>query len=164
MRMPSLQRRAVKGFSLLELLASAVILGLLATVAVPFVETAVRREKEHDLRVALRSLRQAIDAYKEASASGRIPLGEGQSGYPPELTALTEGVTDLAHPGGPPLYFLRRIPRDPFSPDSTIAAIDTWRKRSFASDAEHPKEGDDVFDVYSGSTQMGLNGVRYNEW
>jgi general secretion pathway protein G len=148
----------------MELLASAAIIGLLATVAVPFVETAVKREKEHALRIALHNLRQAIDAYKEASASGRIPLAEGQSGYPPTLTALTGGVSDLAHPNGPPLYFLRRIPRDPFSPDSTMAAIDTWRKRSFASDAEHPKEGDDVFDVYSSSTQIGLNGVRYNEW
>lgn len=152
------------GFSLMELLASAVILGLLATVAVPFVETVVKREKEHELRIALRSLRQAIDAYKEASAAGRIPLPDGKSGYPPTLLALTGGVMDLAHPAGPPLYFLRRIPRDPFFPDRTVSAADTWRKRSFASDADHPAEGDDVFDVFSGSTQMGTNGVRYSEW
>lgn len=158
------RRRAMQGFSLMELLASAVILGLLASVAVPFVETTVRRQKEHDLRVALRDLRQAIDAYKEASSSGKIAVLEGQSGYPPTLVALTAGVPDLSHPNGPPLVFLRRIPRDPFFPDASVAAADTWLKRSYASEPAHPKSGDDVFDVYSSSQQIGLNGVGYNEW
>ena len=154
----------MQGFSLMELLASAVILGLLASVAVPFVETAVKREKEHNLRIALRDLRQAIDAYKDAASAGKIAVADGQSGYPPSLTALTAGVVDLSHPQGPPLYFLRRIPRDPFFPDSSVAAANTWLLRSYASDVAHPKPGDDVFDVYSSSTLTGLNGVEYSEW
>jgi len=156
--------RGQRGFSLIELLASAMILGLLATVAVPFVETAVRREKERDLRIALRDLRQGIDAYKAASEDGRIALAQGQSGYPPTLAELTAGVTNAQNPTGPKLYFLRRIPRDPFAADLTVPAADTWRLRSFASSAAQPRPGDDVYDVTSNSTLTGLNGVRYDEW
>ncbi|HTD05252.1 type II secretion system protein [Undibacterium sp.] len=160
----SYPRRRIAGFSLIELMASAAILGLLATVAVPFVETTVKRQKEHELRLALNNIRQAIDAYKLASAGGHIATKPEQSGYPPSLTELVGGVTDLARPGGPKLYFLRSIPRDPFFADGSVAAIDTWGKRSYDSPPDHPREGDDVFDVYSTSAQTGLNGVPYQEW
>jgi general secretion pathway protein G len=152
------------GFSLIELLVAAAILGLLATVAMPMAELTIRREKEHELRVALRDIRQGIDAYKVAASSGKIALQTGQSGYPPALTDLVSGVTDATNPSGPKLYFLRRIPRDPFYPDTTAAAPDTWGKRSYDSSPDAPRAGDDVFDVYSQSTQSGLNGVAYNEW
>lgn len=153
-----------RGFSLLELLATAAIIGLLATVAVPFVETTVKRQKERELRVALRDIREAIDAYKRAVSTGHIATKTGLSGYPPSLTELAGGVTDLAHANGPKLYFLRRIPRDPFFADSTVGAIDTWGQRSFVSEPESPVAGDDVFDVYSLSPKTGLNGVPYREW
>lgn len=152
------------GFSFIELLASAAILGLLASIAVPFVETTVRRQKEHDLRIALREIRQGIDAYKQATVTGRIASLPAQSGYPPSLTELVAGVDDLAHVGGPKLYFLRRVPRDPFFQDGSVSAIDTWGLRSFESSAERPRSGNDVFDVYSLSSQTGLNGVPYVEW
>lgn len=156
--------RRMAGFSFIELLASATILGLLATIAVPFVETTVKRQKEHDLHLALREIRQGIDAYKQATASGRIASLPEQSGYPPSLTELVAGADDLAHIGGPKLYFLRRVPRDPFFPDPTVVAIDTWGLRSFASAPDRPRAGNDVFDVYSLSSKTGLNGVAYAQW
>lgn len=152
------------GFSLIELLVSAAILGLLATVAMPMAELTKKREKEHQLRLALRDIRQAIDAYKVASSTGKIALLPGQSGYPPSLVELVGGVTDASNPNGSKLYFLRRIPRDPFYADQATPAIDTWGKRSYDSPPDSPREGNDVFDVYSTSTQSGLNGVPYKEW
>jgi general secretion pathway protein G len=152
------------GFSLVELLVSAAIMGVLASVAMPLVEISVRRQKEHDLRIALQEIRRGIDAYKAASASGQIAVEQGQSGYPPTLGHLAAGVANVQHPGASPLYFLRRIPRDPFYADKTKPAIKTWALRSFDSSPERPRPGSDVFDVYSTSTQTGLNGVPYVEW
>jgi len=154
----------VRGFSLVELLVSVAIVGLLATVAMPLAEVTVKRQKEQELRRALIDIRQAIDAYKTAAASGRITVIPGHSGYPPTLTDLVMGVTDATSTTSQKIYFLRRIPRDPFYPDTTTPAIDTWGKRSFASPPDKPAEGDDVFDVYSLSTDTGLNGVLYSEW
>ncbi|NVD69561.1 prepilin-type N-terminal cleavage/methylation domain-containing protein [Duganella sp. BJB1802] len=156
--------RASQGFSLIELLAAAAILGLLATVAVPFVETSIKRQKEQGLRIALRDIRQGIDAYKKAVVDGQIKLADiDASGYPATLTDLVAGAPNEKN-GGKPLYFLRRIPRDPFYADASAAAIDTWGLRSFASSDKNPAKGKDVFDVYSTSDATGLNGVPYREW
>lgn len=153
-----------RGFSFIELLASAAIVGLLASIAVPMVQTTVKRQKERELRIALREIRQGIDAYKQAAMAGRILVPQDQSGYPHSLMDLVQGVEDASRPEHPKLYFLRRIPRDPFHPDPKARAVDTWGKRSFASPPDKPEEGDDVFDVYPLSTQTGLNGVPYREW
>lgn len=161
--MKCVARRRIAGFSLIELLAAAAILGVLASVAVPVIETSMRRQKEQALRIALRDIRGGIDAYKQAVDSGRIAADSDESGYPPMLTDLVAGVEDQQNKNGPKLYFLRRIPRDPFA-DHSISAIDTWGKRSFDSPPESPQEGDDVFDVYSQSELTGLNGVPYEEW
>jgi len=150
------------GFTLVELLASAAIIGLLATVAVPMVQTTVKRQKERELRIALRDIRQAIDAYKQATVAGRIILSPEDNGYPPNLAALVDGVDDATRPGMR-LRFLRRIPRDPFQP-ATQKPVDTWGKRSFESSAELPQAGVDVYDVYSKSTLTGLNSIPYREW
>lgn len=152
------------GFSLIELVIAATILGILATVAVPVVETTVRREKERELRQALRDIRNAIDAYKLAAAGGHIAMQLGDSGYPPNLQALAIGVDDQANKGGAKLYFLRRIPRDPFAADASVSAADMWGKRSFDSPPDAPHEGIDVFDVYSMSPLVGMNGQAYREW
>lgn len=152
------------GFSLIELLAAAAILGVLATVAVPVIETTVRREKERELRQALRDIRRGIDAYKQAAATGHILVSNADSGYPPKLEDLVIGVQDEKNKAGPRLYFLRRIPRDPFFSNRSVPAADTWGKRSYDSPPESPKAGADVFDVYSTSGQTGLNGVPYAEW
>ncbi|MCG2583856.1 type II secretion system protein [Massilia sp. TS11] len=156
--------RKMLGFSLVELLVSAAILGLLASVAMPLAELSVKRQKEAQLRQALREIRAGIDAYKQAASSHRITLVQGQSGYPPTLVDLVAGVKDAGNPDGPKLYFLRRIPRDPFNDDDSKPASDTWGKRSFASGPDNPVDGDDVFDVYSLSAGVGINGVAYKEW
>jgi general secretion pathway protein G len=118
-----------RGFSYVELLVSVAILGLLAAMAMPLAETTVRRQKETELKLALRQIRQGLDAYKQAAAAGKIAQNNGDSGYPPSLTELVSGVNDLSNPGKQ-LYFLRRIPADPFAADATQAAIDTWGKRA----------------------------------
>ena len=155
---------ACRGFSLIELLAASAILAVLATVAVPVIETTVRREHEQQLRRALRDIREAIDAYKHAADAGKIEVSSGESGYPHSLEDLVAGVVNKEHPDGPRLYFIRRIPRDPMLPDNTVSAIDSWGKRSFESPPDAPTEGSDVFDVYSTSSQTGLGGVPYAQW
>jgi general secretion pathway protein G len=153
-----------RGFSLIELVVAVAIIGVLASVAMPLVEVTARREKEADLRSALRDIRQAIDAYKTAAESGRIAMATGDSGYPKGLEQLVAGVEDAQNKGGPKLYFLRRIPRDPFNTDPAVPALKSWGLRSYASPPDKPKAGDDVYDVYSTSTGTGLNGVPYKEW
>lgn len=154
----------IRGFSLVELLVSVAILATLAMVAMPLAEATIKRKKEHELRLALQTIRQAIDAYKQATQNGNIVLQPGQSGYPPSLLDLTAGVPDAKQQGNKQLFFLRRIPRDPFNANLNTSAIDTWGKRSYASSADSPREGDDVFDVYSLTTATGVNGLRYAEW
>lgn len=140
------------------------LLGVLALIAVPSAQLAVQREKEKELRLALREIREAIDAYKRASDQGRMPLKVGQSGYPASLDELAEGVEDTKSPGRGRLYFLRRLPRDPMHPDPDVPAAETWGKRSYNSPPEEPAEGEDVFDVYSLSGKVGLNGIPYAKW
>lgn len=153
-----------RGFTLVELVITVAIVGLLATAAFPLAEMAARRSKEQDLRLALREIRGAIDAYKLAHDRGRIERVVGETGYPPDLDLLVDGVEDVADPEGSMMYFLRRVPRDPFYPDVTASASATWGLRSYDSPPDDPQPGDDVFDVYSLSPRTGLNGVPYREW
>jgi general secretion pathway protein G len=151
------------GFSLIELLVTLAILAVLATVAIPVAETAVQRNRERELREALRSIRQAIDAYKDAVDDGLIVRNADQSGYPPSLKVLVDGVPNAKSPTRRTLYFLRRIPRDPFS-EADIPAESTWGIRSYASPADAPASGADVYDIYSRSNRTGLNNIPYRLW
>jgi general secretion pathway protein G len=157
-------RRQTQGFTLIELVVTVAIVGILASIAVPLGEVSVRRAKEQELRSALRQIRTALDAYKQATQDGRVIRRADASGYPRSLEELDSGVADAKSPTQNKIYFMRRLPRDPFYPDPAVSAAETWGKRAYASPPDAPAEGEDVFDVYSRSTQVGLNGVAYREW
>jgi general secretion pathway protein G len=156
-------RRRCRAFTLIELVVTVAIVGLLASATVPLGQLAVERGKEQDLRAALREIREAIDAYKRAADEGRVARRADESGYPRRLEALVDGVEDLKRPDKRKIYFLRRIPRDPFA-DPAGSPAQTWGKRSYASPANAPVEGEDVFDVYSRAPGTGLNGIAYRQW
>lgn len=159
-----------KGFTLIELMIVVAIMAILATSAMPLRELMVKREKEQELRTSLRQIRMAIDAYKQASDDGRIEKDADESGYPPKLEDLYMGVVDIKSTEKKNIYFLRRIPRDPMFKTMDVAGIEevpdveTWGTRSYESAPDEPREGDDVFDVFSLSEEKGTNGMAYNEW
>jgi general secretion pathway protein G len=147
----------MKGFTLIEMVIAAAIVALLASVALPLAEVTVQRNKEQDLRRSLREVRGAIDAYKRANDEGRIERKVDRSGFPPSLEVLVEGVKDAKSPKDEKIFFLRRVPRDPLTGEK-------WGVRSYASAADSPQAGDDVYDVFTRSPAVGLNGVPYKEW
>jgi general secretion pathway protein G len=156
-------QRRLRGFTFIELAVTVAIVGLLASVAAPLAHLAVQRTKEQELRTGLRQIRTAIDAYKRAADEGRVAKKADETGYPRALEVLVEGVEDLKHPDRRKIYFLRRVPRDPFA-EPTVGAAETWGRRSYASPPQSPVEGGDVFDVYSRTAGAGLNGIAYREW
>jgi len=155
---------SARGFTLIEVVVTLGIVAVLALMATPLIEVVSQRQKENELRTSLRTIRSAIDDYYQAGEDKKIEVSADSSGYPPNLDVLVKGVPDITKPNKPPIYFLRRMPRDPFHPDPNTAAEKTWGKRSYESAADDPKEGDDVYDVYSLSAAVGLNGVPYRQW
>ena len=152
------------GFTFIELLITLAIIAVLASIIYPMAEINRQRERERELRTALREIRAALDAYKQVGDEGRILRNAGESGYPKSLQDLVLGVENVKDPARRRLYFLRRIPRDPTFPDAAIPPHLTWGLRSYASPPDKPAAGVDVFDIHSRSTGVGLNGVPYREW
>jgi general secretion pathway protein G len=156
--------RPDQGFTIIELLVTIVIIGVLASAIFPMAELSIKRSKEQELRLALREIRTALDAYRQAVEDGKIQKKAGESGYPRRLEDLVDGVPDAKNPKGGKIILLRRIPRDPLVDESSTPDSQTWGKRSYISTRENPREGDDVFDVYSLAPGTGMNGLAYREW
>jgi len=156
--------KAPRGFTLIELLVTLVLVGLLASISVPLYEVTSTRLREAELRAALRQIRTAIDAYKSAVDAGLIVKGATESGYPPSLEVLVQGIDTQNLGIGRRLVFLRQVPRDPFFLEQATPAAQQWATRSYGSGPDDPQPGDDVYDVASRSARVGLNGIHYREW
>lgn len=158
-----LMRARTSGLTLIEMVITVAIIGLLVSIAAPLTEIVIQRSREQELKAALMTLRTAIDAYKEAADNGRVERSLDDSGYPLSLEQLVNGVTDKRSPSGAKLYFLRRIPRDPFA-DPTQPPARSWGLRAYDSPPDAPREGKDVYDVYSRAEGKALDGSAYREW
>jgi len=146
------------GFTLLELIIACALLMVLATAALPTAKLTIRREKEVELRLALREIRTAIDRYKDAADRNLFRIELGSEGYPPDLETLVQGIT-IGPTGDRRLRFLRSIPMDP------MTGKKDWGLRAIQDDPDSTGwGGKNVFDVYSRSTGIGLDGSKYSDW
>ena len=147
--------RSQQGLTLVELIVTVAILGILASVAYPIARFRIQRQKEQVLRDDLWTLRHAIDKYKDAADRKAFQVSIDSNGYPPDLDSLVKGV-DVQ---GKKLRFLRQIPTDP------MTGKKDWALRSMQDDPESDSwGGQDVFDVHSASEGTGLDGTKYNTW
>jgi general secretion pathway protein G len=139
------------------MIAAMTIMLVLTTIALPMAAVVVKREKETALREDLRTMRNAIDRYKDFAAQGMIPTQMDTFGYPPTLEMLVKGVPLK---GSKDKYkFLRKIPVDPMTGNTD------WGKRSMQDDSDSRSwGGQDVFDVFSKSQGIGMNGIPYADW
>jgi general secretion pathway protein G len=158
------QMKKVCGFTLIELIVTVAIVAILASVAMPMLQVSAQRTKENELRAQLRQIREAIDQYKHAVDQKQIESSIDETGYPPNLDILVEGVEDISKPDKRVLKFLRKIPYDPMLAHDEENNKPAWGLRSYASSAKNPQAGKDVYDVYSLSPLVGLNGVPYAQW
>jgi general secretion pathway protein G len=163
---PSLQPLASSlcresGYTFIELLVVTTIVTILASAAMPLAKVTATRQREAQLRYALREMRTAIDKYKDAADIGQIGALEikaGSEGYPPDLETLVEGVAMANDATGKKLKFLRRIPIDPMTREE-------WGLRSYQDDPDATSwGGQNVFDVYTTSNGTGLDGTKYRDW
>lgn len=146
------------------MVAVVAIVGVLAAAAQPLLLWTHKREKEYELRLALRTVRTALDDYRQAVREGRIASAPGESGYPRELRVLVDGAPLVGDAGQiKRVYFLRRLPRDPLA-DPSLPAEQTWGLRSSDSPASDPRPGNDVYDIHSRSLATAIDGTRYRDW
>jgi len=159
MRLPL---RTARGYSFVELLVVVTLLLILASAAMPLVRVSMRRQKEAELRVALREVRTAIDRYKDAVDRGIIGgtyVRTGSEGYPPDLKTLVEGVPVANDASGRRFKALRRIPIDPITNSAD------WGLRSYQDRPDTASwGGQNVFDIYSKAPGKGLDGIPYRQW
>ena len=159
-KQPAQRLRGLQGFTLIEMIVVVVIISILAAVAVPMVETSVKRHKEIELRRALRTLRSAIDEYRKFIEENKIQVDEDTYNYPPTLDSLVEGIEYRDKKNNDLIKkFLRRIPLDP------LTNTTEWGLRSYQDDADdYNWGGENVYDVYTKSERKALNGTYYKEW
>jgi len=144
--------------SLVELIVSFTILLILTMTALPLARVRIQREKEHELRYALREMRQAIDRYKDAADRGLIQVKIGTEGYPPDLDTLVKGV-DIVGQVDKKFRFLRRIPKDPMTNSFE------WGMRSMQDDPKSTSfGGQNIFDVYTKNQNQAMDGTYYRDW
>jgi general secretion pathway protein G len=154
------RRKNQKGLTLIELIVAFTIMMLLTTMAIPLARYKVRRERERELRIALREVRSAIDKYKDYADTGKLGIQQKQEafGYPETLDALVEGVKGTGQIETK-IKFLRRIPADPFT------GKHEWGMRSVQDDPTSTSwGGQNVFDIYSKTTEKSPDGTPYSEW
>jgi len=150
--------KRTRGFTLIELIITVTIVAILAGLAVPLARNTIVREREYELRQDLRDIRTALDKYKQASDQGLIQVAVDTEGYPQTLDILVDGVP-LLNAVDKKLVLLRRIPRDPMT-NST-----DWGLRSYQDDPTSSSwGGQDVFDVYTKSNGVALDGTKYSDW
>ena len=143
------------GLTLVELIVTVAILGILASAAVPIARFKVQRDKERELRYELWQMRDAIDHYKDAADKGAFMTKLDSQGYPPDLEELVKGVDVQSKK----VKFLRKIPIDPMTGKAE------WGLRSMQDDADSDSYGGQgVFDVYSKSEGTALDGTKYKDW
>ena len=155
-------RNYVRGFTIIEMIVTFTILAILAGAVIPLARTAVKREKEIELRRNLRTIREALDAYKKLADENKIEVEDKTEGYPPELKTLVEGVelkTESEGEEGEIVKFLRRIPKDPMTNSYD------WGLRSYQDDFDSQNwGGENVYDVYTKSPGTALDGTKYRDW
>ncbi len=164
----SIRERRLKGFTLLEMVVTLSILALLTAVAVPVIETSVKREKEVQLQQNLRMIRQAIDDYKKLADEKKIKVEPESFGYPPDLETLVRGVEveqEVSDQSGRKtskkvlVRFLRKIPLDPMTNSYD------WGLRSYQDKPDSDSwGGENVYDVYTRSQAKALDGTKYSDW
>lgn len=155
------RRRRQRGLSLVELIVAFTILALLTALAVPMARSKVRRERERDLRYALREIHGAIDKYKDACDAGKVGDKNkiGSDCYPENLEVLVQGVKISNDATGKKMRFLRRVPMDPFTKSRD------WGLHSTQDDPKSTSwGGQNVFSVYSKTTEKAADGTPYSEW
>ena len=159
---------ARQGFTLIEMIVTLTVLAILAAAAMPIAKTAIQRDKELELRRALREIREALDAYKKLADEKKIEVEEDSEGYPPDLETLVKGVeVQESQEGGEEggkaskktIRFLRRIPKDPMT--GTLE----WGLRSYQDDPDSDTWGEEnVYDIHTKSGAKALDGSKYRDW
>jgi len=154
-----------RGLTLIELLVVISIISVLATAVMPLSRMTMKRVKETELRSGLRILRSTIDAFNKDCIAKKLSSDYcSKDGYPESLELLTKPLT-LTGTGDKTRKYLRRIPRDPFTPLESTNKTDNWGLRSY-SDAPDSTQwgGENVYDVYSKNESISLEGTRYSSW